>query len=87
VDYEEVVALVRKEVGSGLSVEGAIVRLNNAGLTITQSIKALAQLFGMSLAEAKSVTATHPVWVEITKAAEPLHDELERAMKKDKSKS
>jgi hypothetical protein len=84
--YDEVVASVRKEVQKGLSVEGAVVVLRNAGLTITQSMKALTEVFGMSLADAKNATAGHAVWAEVTKAAEPLHDQLEGLAKEDGDK-
>lgn len=85
-DYDAVIASVRQEVQRGLSVEGAIVALRDAGLTIVQSMKALTQLFGMSLGAAKAVTAGHPVWAGVTKAAEPLHDDLEAFAKKDGDK-
>lgn len=85
--YDEVVALIRKEVQKGLSVEGAVVALKNAGLTIAQSMKALIEIFGMSLADAKNAIAGHAVWAEAMKAVEPLHDQLEGLAKKDGDKS
>jgi hypothetical protein len=84
-DYDAVIASIRQDVQRGLSVEGAVVALRDAGLTIVQSMKALTQLFGMSLGAAKAATAGHSVWADVTKAAEPLHDELE-AFAKDADK-
>lgn len=80
--YDDVVASVRKQVQSGLSVEGAVVAFRSAGLTLTQSMKALMEVFGISLGEAKAVAASHPVWAEVAKAAEPLHDGLETVARK-----
>ncbi|NBD12870.1 hypothetical protein [Corallococcus silvisoli] len=76
-NYDAVIASVREDVRQGLSVEKAVVALHDAGLTIVQSIKALIELYGMPLNDAKSAAASHPVWGRVVKAAEPLHDELE----------
>lgn len=85
-NYNEAVASVRKEAQRGLSAEGAVVLLKDAGLTITQSMKALIEIFGMSLGEAKGVTAGHPVWADVMEAAQPLHDDLEVVAEKDGDK-
>ena len=79
--YAEIVAAVRKQVQAGLSLEDTVKTLRESGLSITESMKALMELFGMSLGEAKRVTAEHPAWADVFKAVEPLHDELEAIMK------
>ncbi len=84
--YEEAVTSVQKEVQRGLSVEGAVVILKNAGLTITQSMRALVEIFGMSLGDAKTAVAGHAVWTEVSNAAEPLHDQLEGLAKENGEK-
>lgn len=84
VSYDEVIATVRGEVQRGLTVQGAVVALKDAGLTLTQSIKALTELFGLSLGDAKAVTAGHPVWADVVRAAEPLHAQLEEMASRSK---
>lgn len=86
-NYDEVVASLRKEASRGLSVEAAVVILRKAGLTITQSMKVLTEVFGISLGEAKGATAGHAVWADVAKAAKPLHEELEAIVLKDGDKN
>ncbi|MBN8470715.1 hypothetical protein JYJ95_29775 [Corallococcus exiguus] len=76
-DYDTVIDSLRPAVQRGLSREDAVVALHDAGLTIIYGIKGISQLYGLSIGDAKSVVAGHPVWRGIVKAAEPLHQELE----------
>ncbi len=78
--YDTVIASVRQDVQRGLSVDDTIVALRASGLSIVQSMKALMELHGMSLEDAKA--EIHPVWAGVVKAAEPLHDDLEAYAKK-----
>ena len=83
-NYEAVIDSLRPEVQRGLSREDAVVALHTAGLTIIQSIKGLSQLYGLSISDAKSVVGSHPLWAQMAKAAEPLHQELEDSAEKMK---
>ncbi|MFP2895964.1 hypothetical protein [Corallococcus sp. 4LFB] len=85
-NYDTVIASLRQDVQRGLSVEDTVVALHASGLTLIQSIKALVELFGMSLGDAKARAASHPVWTNVAKAAEPLHDELEAYAEKNKGR-
>ncbi|MGE6763699.1 hypothetical protein ACQKGO_37155 [Corallococcus interemptor] len=83
-NYDAVIDSLRPNVLRGVSKEDVVVALHAAGLTIIECIKGLMQLYGLSLGDAKSIAASHPVWRGIVKAAEPLHDELEAYAEKMK---
>ncbi|QAT81657.1 hypothetical protein EJ065_0042 [Corallococcus coralloides] len=85
-DYDAAIASLRPDVQRGLSKEDAVVALHDAGLTIIECIKGLMQLYGLSLGDAKFIAAGHPVWRDIVKAAEPLHDDLEAYAEKNKGR-
>jgi hypothetical protein len=75
--YATTVAALRERAQAGLSLDESIVFLHEAGLPIVHSIRAIHEVFGLPLGEAKRVTAGHPVWAPIAEAARPLHDDLE----------
>ncbi|MHA7627168.1 hypothetical protein [Corallococcus sp. M7] len=75
--YDAVIDSIRPDVQRGLSREDAVVALHAAGLSIVYSIKGISQLYGLSISDAKSTVAGHPVWRGIVKATEPLHQDLE----------
>ncbi|EJE49527.1 hypothetical protein PMI14_05900 [Acidovorax sp. CF316] len=56
-----------------------IARMHAQGHTIVETIKAVRKEFSLSLGEAKIQVSNHPAWADIVRAAEPLHDALERA--------
>jgi hypothetical protein len=60
----------------GLTLEDLLRLLRDRGLTITEAMKALMAVEKISLAEAKVIVSSSPVWQEIVEAAQPLHDEL-----------
>ncbi|WP_052519327.1 hypothetical protein [Archangium violaceum] len=70
-------ATLRERARAGLSLDESIVFLHDAGLPIVHSIKAIHEVFGLPLGEAKHVTAGHPVWAPMAKANRRLHDDLE----------
>ncbi|PTL79148.1 hypothetical protein [Vitiosangium sp. GDMCC 1.1324] len=76
-EYALVVNALRARVQAGLSMDESIVVLQEQGVPIVPSMKAVMDLFGVSLDEAKQRVAGHPVWAGMSKASEPLHDALE----------
>ncbi len=79
--YATTVAALRERVRAGLSLDESIVFLHDAGLPIVHSIRAIHEVFGLPLSEAKHVTAGHPVWAPMAEAARQLHDDLEYALR------
>ena len=67
------------------SIDHAIRVLHEQGFTITETMKVLISEYGMSLREAKQLVSTHPVWKAVTKAAEPLHDDLIKIWKEEET--
>jgi hypothetical protein len=76
-NYATTVAALRERARAGLSLDESIVFLHDAGLPIAHSIKAIHEVFGLPLGEAKHVTAGHPVWAPMAEATRQLHDDLE----------
>lgn len=77
-EHAAVVDALRTRVRAGLSRDGAIRFLHDEDLPIVASIRAIHEVFGLSLDEAKFEVAGHPVWARMAKAAKPLHELLER---------
>ncbi len=75
-NYEHVFLDFQNKIEQGISEEEAIFFLHSQGLNITESMKAFVQGFGMSLGEAKIKVTAHPVWNEVVKAAQPLHNDI-----------
>jgi phage terminase large subunit-like protein len=75
---EEVKAKCQREVRDGKSSEDIIESLHASGLTITESMKIIMELFKISLGEAKMMVTGHPAWNNVVNAASPLHDDLIR---------
>lgn len=73
---EEIKAKCQKEIKGGKSHDEIIELLHDSGLTITESMKVVMELFKISLGEAKIVVAGHPVWSNVVEAAKPLHNDL-----------
>lgn len=76
---EHMLSECRKRVAQGTPLQDLIVPLKEAGLSIVESMWVIAQLSGLDLAQVKDLTTSHPIWRETVEAAQPLHDELERA--------
>jgi hypothetical protein len=76
-DYATIVAALRERARAGLSLDESIVFLHDEGLPIVHSIRAIHEVFGLPLGEAKHVAAGHPVWASVANAAKRLHDDLE----------
>jgi len=82
VDAEKEIFLRCRELAdSGLPIGDVIKYLHERGVTITESMKALIVVYNISLREAKSLVAEHPVWSEVVRASEPLQENAERAIR------
>lgn len=57
-------------------VDKLILRLHEEGNSIIESIKAVRELLGVNLGEAKQLVSQNPVWHDVVEAHIPLHDEL-----------
>ena len=57
--------------------------LRDRGLTITESIKAVMTIYGVSLAYAKRLVSESPTWRMVVAAAQPLHDDLSKISQND----
>ncbi|MCP4108924.1 MAG: hypothetical protein GY749_25825 [Desulfobacteraceae bacterium] len=75
-DKIESVCICIEKLNSGVSRNDIIEFLHDSGLTIIESMKLVMSLYNISLGEAKFIVARHPVWENVVKAAEPLHEEL-----------
>jgi hypothetical protein len=60
----------------GISIDNAIVKLYEMGISITESIKLIKEYYKISLREAKDKVSNNPVWESVVAAASPIHDEL-----------
>ena len=65
-----------EKIDSGKKQNEIIEYLHDSGVTIIESIKIVMSLYQLSLGEAKSVVASHPIWRGVAEAARPLHGDL-----------
>jgi hypothetical protein len=66
----------QKEVRNGKNKEEIIEFLHISGLTITESMKIIKDIYKISLGEAKAMVAGHPIWNNVVDAAKPLQNDL-----------
>ena len=83
-DSEEIVRCCREMVDRGLTTGDLIEYLHQRGTTITDSMRTLMAVYGIALRDAKAVVSTHPVWKDVVAASEPLHQEAEQELNKQK---
>ena len=76
--FEEIIVEYRHRVAQGESIENVIENLHLDGITITESMKVLRELYGFTLKDAKSAVVKHPVWLDVVNSADALHQELEQ---------
>jgi hypothetical protein len=69
----------------GSKAEDVIAFLHSSGCTIAESIKAVMERFSLPLADAKRLVASQPCWKDVTAAADVLHEETLRELKKRQS--
>ncbi len=59
-----------------MSLSDVILCLNREGLSITESIKIVRELYRLPLGEAKQIVSSRPVWETTVRNHEPFHEEL-----------
>lgn len=72
--------LLRAAFDEGASFEGAMVRLRAAGADSVPTIKAIREVMGVSLAEAKLKFDASPTWRIEAEAGRRLHEEVLRGL-------
>lgn len=82
-DLEASIETVRYRLGQGVSLEDVVAELHADGLTIIQSIRVVREASDLTLGQAKEVVSSHPVWAEVVRAAEPLHEDLEEVFRQN----
>ena len=78
---EDVKIICQKKLKEGKEQKEIIKFMHDSGLTITESMKIFMDLFEVSLAESKSIVASHPIWNSIVKASSVLHEDLAKEIK------
>lgn len=73
----------QRMLSSGAQIEEIVSTLRSCGFSKVDSIKAIAELTGRSLLEAKQVVHTSLAWRDGHDAGEHLHDVLERSISDD----
>jgi ribosomal protein L7/L12 len=58
--------------------DAVLITLRSKGASMVQAIKAIRQVFGLSLGQSKVTVARHPSWALVHRTAQPIHDALER---------
>lgn len=66
----------RAELLGGKSQSDLVAEMKHRGLTIIDAIKAVRELYSVSLGDAKQIVSSNPAWVDTASAAVPFHDEL-----------
>lgn len=75
----------RRLIQRGGSWNDVIVFLQDQGLSIVESVWVIREISLKPLSEVKDIVTTHPIWAEMVRATEPLHDALEKALIEEKS--
>jgi hypothetical protein len=72
-DYDSMLARFAEE--PSLTADLVLTRLRERNASMSQAIKALVHLFGLSLGESKKLASNHDAWRAIHAANLPLHEE------------
>lgn len=73
---QDVLEGLRSAARSGASREDVIADMRRNDLPIMDAIKAMRELYSISLGEAKQLVTQHPGYSATAAAAAPIHDEL-----------
>lgn len=82
-DFINIVKKCRESIKHGMSSEDIILYLHQKGATITESMKVIRELYGLSLGEAKALVTAHPIWTDTVRGADVLHQEIGNALQKE----
>ncbi|HXR65321.1 MAG TPA: hypothetical protein VN729_05330 [Ktedonobacteraceae bacterium] len=80
-DSEQLRENYQKRVAQGEQSNKIIEDLRTDGFTIIEAIKIVRMLYQMNLKDAHQAIASHPAWQDVVRNAEPLHNEIEKALK------
>jgi len=67
---------------AGLPLEAALAELRSTGATPVEAIKAIREVQGCSLGEAKQVFGASPAWASAVQAGEALHEQVQSVLSK-----
>ena len=70
----------------GQGSDEVLTAMKHQGLTGAEAIKAVMQLFGIGLGDAKTLVTSHPSWQAESQATGPFQDDLIRAFRDISSK-
>jgi ABC-type dipeptide/oligopeptide/nickel transport system ATPase component len=73
---DKMVQKIQRDAKKGMLISDAIEKLSTCGVPITQSIRIIRIAYGISLAKAKKIVESHPVWKEMFDTTKPYHNEL-----------
>lgn len=79
-DLETTIEECRKRVNQGASSEDIVLYLHDRGITITESMKVLKEIYNLPLGKAKELVTAHPIWANQVRNADILHEELEKSL-------
>jgi hypothetical protein len=68
--------LLRAALAMGHTLDDALAELRSSGATPVETIKAIYDVNGVDLGEAKRIFASSPAWASEARAADALHDEV-----------
>ena len=71
---------LRKLLNSGVGLDEALGQLRESGSSPIKTIKAIYDVRGVSLGEAKLIFSECPAWQDVVQAAEQLHDDMLEAL-------
>ncbi|GAB5562838.1 MAG: hypothetical protein SynsKO_44850 [Synoicihabitans sp.] len=74
---------LRASRAAGDSLEESLSKLRSQGASIMECIVSMKEETGCSLGDAKEVVAQSKTWSDVTKATEPLWDELIAGLEKE----
>jgi ribosomal protein L7/L12 len=75
--------LLRSRLQGGASLEDALASLRQAGATPVGTIKAVREVLGVDLREAKGIFDASPAWRLEAAAGHQLHEEVLRMLRED----
>lgn len=80
---EDFAPLLRAQLDGGVSREEALAHLKLAGASPVETIKAVREVLGVTLAEAKKIFEASPAWQREVRSARELHEEFFRILDED----
>lgn len=78
---EQLIESYQKRVAQGEHSDKIIEDLYTDGFTIIEAIKVVRALYKLKLKDAHQAVASHPAWQSVVRNAEPLHNQIEKALK------